>query len=127
MTTQPIPYPVAQPAPEPPAPEPAPLTVTAPPDSRLAQLQALFVSTKAAADEATKQHKAITDAIKVELTALNENERRFELTPAGDCPTLRVTYTVSNRFDSTRFKRDQPAVYETYLKPTGSWSIKAGS
>lgn len=113
--------------PTPPAAEPEPLTVTAPVDSRLAQLQAVYAEKKAAKDAAEKELKAITDAIKVELTSLDPEERRFELTGNGDAPSLRLTYVESWRLDSTRMKRENPETYVRYAKKSGSWTLKAGA
>lgn len=122
MTTQPT-----EQAPAAPVVEPEPLTVTADPDSRLAQLQAIYAERKAAADAASKELKAVIDAIKLELTSLDSDERRFELTGTATAPALRLTYIESWRLDSTRMKQQDPETYVRYAKKSGSWTLKAGS
>lgn len=114
-------------APGAPMPEPAPLTVTAPPASRLEQLHAAYADAKAEQDAAAKKLKAITDAIKVEVTSLDPNERRFEITGASGAPPLRLTYVESWRVDSKRLKAEQPELYVAYAKQSGAWTLKAGA
>lgn len=131
MTIPPIPADLlpGTPEPEPVAPpvEPAPLTVAAEPESRLEQLHALYPVLKAQAEDAAQKFKAVTDAIKLELTALSPEEKRFELTSSAEAPPLRLTWSVSRRIDSARLKREQPGIFEAYVKPSGSWTLKAGS
>lgn len=122
MTTQSDPAPESIQPPEPP-----PTVVTAPAGSRLEQLQALYPALKAAADEAIAQLKAVTDGIKLELTALDANERRFTLAAADDRPALRLTWSVTQRLDSKRLRTEQPDLYAAYVKPSGSWTLKAGA
>ncbi|GAA5154680.1 hypothetical protein GCM10023340_38650 [Nocardioides marinquilinus] len=107
-------------------PEPQRLTVTPDGESRLAQLHALYPDLKAAADDAASKLKAVTDAIKVELTQLAPEERRFELAGPADSrtPALQLTYVESQRVDSRRLKAEQPAVYAAYSKPSGSWTLR---
>lgn len=94
-------------------------------NSRLAQLHAAYADAKAAVDAADKALKAITDAIKVELTAVDANERRFELLPAKGVAArpLQLTYVESWRLDSTRMKKENPELYVTYAKKSGSWRL----
>lgn len=112
-----------------PVPEVAPVAVVARKGSKLEQLHDLYYALKAEKDEADKKYKAVCDAIKVEVTSANAEARRFSLSSkSGDRPALNVSYTESNRFDSTRFKKEHPDVYVGYLKPSASWSIRpAGS
>jgi hypothetical protein len=104
--------------------EPTPVVLTAPPGSRLEQLHASYADAKAAADEASARVKAITDAIKLELTAAAPEERRIEL--AGDTgPTLRLTYTERWTLDTKRMKAEDPHTYVRYAKKGGAWSLRA--
>lgn len=106
-----------------------PIAVTPRKGSKLEQLHALYYQLQAEKVEAEKRFKAVCDAIKLEVTQTDPNGRRFELvSKAGDALPLRVTYTESQRFDSTRFKKEHPETYVSYLKPSASWSIRpAGS
>lgn len=106
----------------------APLQVEPHADSRLAQLHAAYADAKAAVDAASEQLKAITDAIKVELTAVNPNERRFDLMPAEGVTArpLELRYVESWRVDSTRLKKEDPVTYATYAKKSGSWRLAEG-
>lgn len=115
----------AQNAAETPTIERPPLTVQPRSNSRLAQLHAAYADTKAAVDDATEQLKAITDAIKLELTQLDANERRFELVPARGIAArpLQLTYVESWRLDSTRMKKEEPEVYVRFAKKSGSWRL----
>lgn len=94
-------------------------------NSRLAQLHAAYADAKAAVDAATEAMKAVTDAIKVELTAVDPNERRFELVPAPGVTArpLQLTYVESWRLDSTRMKKEEPETYVRYAKKSGSWRL----
>jgi hypothetical protein len=111
--------------PETPPVEPRPRAVQPDPTSRLAQLHAAYADAKAAVDAAGDALKAITDAIKVELTSVDPNERRFELVPAHGVTAvpLRLTYTESWRLDSTRMKKEDPETYVRYAKKSGSWRL----
>lgn len=108
---------------QPPIPEPAPVAVDAGSDAELEQLHALFGQLKADADEATKRLNAVKDAIKVKLNERDPEARRFLLTGEGG-PALSLAYTVTNRFDSRRFRKDKPETYDQYLTESGSWSLR---
>lgn len=107
----------------PPPVEPPPVMVQAPEGTRLEQLHATYATAKAEADDAAKRLKAVTDAIKLELTqAAPEGTAKIDLTgPAG--PALRLSWTESTRFDSTRFKADHPDAFATYSKTSGTWRL----
>lgn len=94
-------------------------------NSRLAQLHASYAAAKAAADEANAALKAVTDAIKLEVTSVDANARRFELLPANgvEAPALRLTYTESWRVDAKKLKRDDPETYVRYATKSGSWRL----
>lgn len=107
--------------------QPDPLArVDAPAGSRLEQLHEAYAGAKAAADEATTRLKAVTDALKVELTqAAPEGTSRIELIgPLG--PPLRLTYAETWRLDSRRLKAEDPEMYVRYAKKSGSWTLREG-
>lgn len=104
-------------------PEPA-LTIVPAEGDRLAQLHAAYADAKAASDEAASRLKGITDAIKAELTAQAPDARRLVLKSPGG-PALALTYAESWRVDATRLKKENPLVYVTYAKKSGSWSLRA--
>lgn len=64
--------------------------------------------------EAQAEAEAIKDAIKVEM-----NEQDVEELIAGT-HIIRWTTVLSNRFDSTAFKKIMPDVYKAYTKQTTS-------
>lgn len=111
---------------ETPTTEPQIPTVTAEPGSRLEQLHEAYAGAKAAADETAKQLKAITDAIKLELTqAAPEGTAKVQLT--GSAPPLRLQWVESWRVDARRLKAEDPETYVRYAKKSGTWQLKTGS
>lgn len=104
--------------------DPAPAEVTPEPDSRLAQLHAAYPAAKAAADDAAEKLKAITDGIKLALSEAAPDQTRIDLR-GGHGPALRLSYTETWRFDSKRFKAEDPETYVRYAKKSGSWALKA--
>lgn len=106
--------------------DPAPVLVTPKANSRLEQLHALYADAKAAADDADEKLKAITDGIKAELTRAAPEQPRIELTGQAG-PPLRLSYSETWRFDSRRFKSEDPATYVRYAKKSGSWTLKVAS
>lgn len=103
--------------------EDAPATVVAEAGTRLEQLHAAYATAKAEADEAAARLKAVTDAIKVELTQVEPEARRIELRSSTGAPALRLTYLESWRLDSTRLKREHPETWVAYARKSGSWRL----
>lgn len=66
------------------------------------------------ADEAAKEIEALKDALKAELAA-----RETEELQAGKY-IIRWTSVLTQRFDSTAFKKALPDVYKAYIKQTAS-------
>lgn len=99
-----------------------PVVVTPQAGTKLEQLHALYGQTKAEADEAAKRFGAVKDALKVELTTLAPDQPKVELHTPGIRP-LALTYSTSRRFDSTRFKKDHPALADQYVKESGTWTL----
>lgn len=109
-----------------PEPEAPPAVVAAGPGTRLEQLHAAYAEAKAASKAAEERLKAITDGIKSELTKAEPEARRLELrSPVG--PPLRLTWSTTWRFDSKRFKADEPLTYVRYAKQSGSWTLRPAS
>ena len=65
-------------------------------------------------DEAKAEAEALRDEIKAEM--LNRNTEEME---AGQY-IIRWTSVLSNRFDSTAFKKVMPELYKAYTKQTAS-------
>lgn len=120
MTTQPATDPAAA---EAPIVEPSPVEVDSGSDEKLAQLHAMYADLKAAADDATSKLKAVTDAIKLELTSRDQDARRFTLTGESG-PALALTHSTSWRLDSRALKRDEPETWVRYAKQSGSWTLR---
>jgi hypothetical protein len=104
----------------------APVTVTPEPDSRLEQLAAQYDLAKAEADKASATLKAITDAIKLELTgAAPEGARSIDLASDHLTVPLRLNYVESWRVDAKKLKVEQPETYVRYATRSGSWRLAA--
>lgn len=99
------------------------LIIQAAATDRLAQLHAEYSDAKAEADAASARLKAITDGIKLELQTLAPDEQKLALNgPHG--PTLNLVHSRTARFDSTKFKREDPETYARYAKFSDSWTLK---
>lgn len=107
--------------------EPAAPRVTPRGNAKLAQLHAAYVDAKAAADQAAKDLKAITDAIKLALNEAHPENTKVDLMPATGvtAPPLRLSYVESWRLDSRRMKTEDPETYVRYAKKSGSWRLEA--
>lgn len=93
------------------------------PGSRLEQLHAAYLQAKAEASEAADRAKAATDALKVEMTDAAPGVTSLELAGSAG-PSLHLGYVETWRFDSTRFKKDDPDTYVRYAKKSGSWVLR---
>lgn len=69
---------------------------------------------KAMAEELAAEITAIEDTIKAELTARNTDEMQI------DVYKIRWTKVLSNRFDSTAFKKAMPELHAQFTKQTES-------
>ena len=65
-------------------------------------------------EEAKAEVEALRDSIKAEMM-----ERDTEELTAGQY-IIRWTSVISNRFDSTAFKKVMPEIYKAYTKPVSS-------
>ena len=108
---------------QPPIPESVAVRVEANSDAELAQLHMLYAHLKAEAEEAASRFSAVKDAIKVKLNERDPEARKFARVGEGG-PTLSLSYSVSRRFDSRRFKRDKPEIFAAYQTESGSWTLK---
>jgi predicted phage-related endonuclease len=84
--------------------------------SKIAELQELEKLIEEAKEEADK----LKDDIKAEMTKRNTEE----MTVGGYI--VRWTTVVSNKFDSTAFKKVMPDVYKAYTKATTSKRFSVG-
>ena len=79
-------------------------------NAKIAQLQEWEALAKEAADEA--------EAIKDEIKAVMNEQATEEMTV--DTHIVRWTTTLSNRFDTTTFKKEHNEMYKQYTKQTTS-------
>ncbi|MCW2496073.1 hypothetical protein [Jatrophihabitans sp.] len=92
--------------------------------SKLDQLAGLYDAVKAEKDEAEKKLKAITDAIKVELTEAAPGETSIDLVSESLAKPLRLMAVTSYRIDSTKLKEEHPEIYTAYAKPSTAWTLR---
>lgn len=105
-------------------PQPETPVVNYEPGSRLEQLHAEYIEAKAQEKSATDRAKAATDALKLELNTAAPGATKVELEGTAG-PRLTLGYVETWRFDSTRFKKDDPFTYVKYAKKSGSWTLRA--
>lgn len=96
------------------------------PGSRLEQLHAAYFAAKAESKDAESKLKAATDALKLELTTAAPGAPKVGLAGSAGAP-LFLSYGETWRFDSKKFKADDPLTYVRYAKKSGSWTLRAGS
>lgn len=100
------------------------VTVTPNPDTRLEQLAAQYDQAKAEADKAAGALKAITDAIKVELTLSAPGQNSIDLASDLLAQPLRLMAIESWRVDAKKLKAEDPETYVRYAKKSTSWSLR---
>lgn len=106
-------------------PEPKPsATAMAAPGSRLEQLLASYETEKASAADAAARFKAVTDALKAELSAAFPGQKDVVAAGAPNLPKLRLSWRTSWRLDTDKFKAEQPVLYVKYSKPSGHWELR---
>lgn len=98
--------------------------VTPEPDSRLAQLAAQYDLAKAEADKAATDLKAITNAIKLELTNAAPGETSIDLVSDDLVNPLRLVAVESWRIDATKLKSERPETYVRYTVKGTSWTLR---
>jgi len=100
------------------------LQVPATANERLSQLHAAYAAAKSESEEAAARLKLITDGIKSELQTLAPGEEKLTLS-GDDGPTLTLVRSETWRFDSRRFKTEDPENYVRYATKGESWTLKA--
>lgn len=94
------------------------------PGSRLEDLLATYAHLKPQADEAASRLKAVTDAIKVELTTAVPDAPRIDVAHEALPQALRLSYVESWTLDSKRMKAEDPATYVRFARKGGSWQLR---
>jgi hypothetical protein len=94
------------------------------PGSRLDDLLATYAELKPAADETATRLKAITDAIKAELTAAAPGAQQIDVTHEALVAPLRLSYVESWSLDTKRLKAEDPATYVQYARKGGRWELR---
>lgn len=100
-----------------------PATVLPQPESRLDQLAARHDAARAAAAAAAEQLKAITDAIKAELTTAAPGQPEILLSSPHLARPLQLLAVTAYRLDARRLKAELPETYVRYEKQSTSWRL----
>lgn len=94
------------------------------PDSRLAQLHAVYFERKAAKETAEADLKAVVDMLKTALSEAAPDRPKVRLEgPAGRA--LVMTYVESWRVQTAKLKKEYPQVYAICAQQSGSWRLEA--
>lgn len=91
--------------------------------SRLDQLAALYDEKHAAKEAAEKELKAVTDAIKVELTQQAPGETSIDLVSDALQRPLRLLAVTSWRLNSSKMKAEEPELYVRYAEQSTAWKL----
>jgi hypothetical protein len=103
-----------------------PVQLTAVPGSRLEELHASYDIVKAQYEDAKARYDALTAALKNEMAATAPaGSTDITLTGAPGLPRLRLRWLRPYRFDSKRFKADNPYLYVQYEKRGGHYDLRA--
>jgi hypothetical protein len=94
------------------------------PGSRLEDLLATYARLKPAADEAASRLKAVTDAIKVELTTAVPGVPKVDVAHESLAQPLRLSWVEKWDLDSKRMKAEDPATYVKWARKGGSWQLR---
>jgi hypothetical protein len=105
--------------------KPPTVTYPAPVGSRLAELAAAYAVAKPHADAAEERLKAITDAIKVELTAAIPGGEDIRLTAPELPKPLRLRAETSWRLNVAGLKKADPLTYVRWARQSTRWVLKA--
>lgn len=97
---------------------------TVPPGSRLEDLLATYAQLKPQADELAERLKAVTDAIKAELSAAAPGAQRVDVAHPVLAQPLRLSYVESWRLDTKRLKAEAPETYVRYAVKGGKWELR---
>lgn len=98
------------------------VSIEAPANGRLEQLQGMYPHIKAKADAAAAELKAVVDGIKSELlNTAPEDAHSIELLGV---PRLRLTYVERWTLDTDKLKKENPVLYVKYARHGGSWTLR---
>ncbi|HEY2086401.1 MAG TPA: hypothetical protein VGH54_10315 [Mycobacterium sp.] len=97
--------------------------ITPAPDSRLEQLVSQYEMAQAEAKKAADDLKAITDAIKLEMTNAAPGETEIDLVSDQLARPLRLSNVTGWRVDAKKLKAEAPEVYVRYAVQTSSWRL----
>jgi hypothetical protein len=97
------------------------------PGSRLEDLLAAYAHLKPQADEVASRLKAVTDAIKVELTTLVPGAARIDVAHEALARPLRLSWIEKWDLDAKRMKAEDPATYVRFARKGGSWQLRGVS
>lgn len=97
--------------------------VTPEPDTRLAQLHALYAEAKVDFEAAKAALELVKDGIKYELNQATPNAKRVTLSGQTG-PMLSLVYSEPWQFDTKKFKADDPLTYVRYAKRVPRWTLK---
>jgi hypothetical protein len=100
--------------------------VTAAEGSRAEQLLAQYEGAKAASEDAAARFKAITTALKAEASAMSPGAEDILLSGAApNLPRLRLAWRTPWRFNTEKFKEEEPYLYIKYSEQGGHWELRA--
>jgi hypothetical protein len=101
------------------------VSVLAAPGSRLEELLAAYSTEKAAAEEAASRFKAVTDALKAEISAMAPGAEDAIASGAANLPKLRLSWRRAWHFKTDAFKAENPYLYVKYSQQSGHWELRA--
>jgi hypothetical protein len=104
-----------------------PAMVAAEPGSRLEALLAEYERLKPVVDAAAAHLKTVTDAIKVEATAVTPGATRVDISSPVLSTPLRLQAKTSWRLDTKRMKQENPLLYVTYAYQSTAWELRSVS
>lgn len=94
-------------------------------DNKLSQLYAEYERLKPRVDELSGQLKAITDAIKVELTLANPGHTRIDIVHPNLTKPMHLLWVTSRRLDPKQVKSLAPDVHAQCSVERGRWELRS--
>lgn len=102
-----------------------PVAVTPTPGSRLDTLIEAFADLKPRVDELTTRLKALSDAIKLELTNAAPEASTIDVWHQALPGPYRLSYVERWDLDTKRLKAEDVETYVRYARKGGSWQLRA--
>lgn len=102
-----------------------PVAVTPTPGSRLDALIEQFADLKPRVDELTTRLKALSDAIKLELTNAAPEASVIDVWHQALPGPYRLSYVERWDLDTKRLKAEDVETYVRYARKGGSWQLRA--